>query len=169
MKIINSNNILVSVLVPISILILFLYTENANSLNEKIVLDEPFYVESYKDTGEKPEPQNQSYTYTFTAKGIINGTLNVNTEVNATKTWINNDIVHLNGNAKFVTDKNDIAPYNFEAITNYNADGTLEDRGVAIFNDSATGELSFLKNTVAIYKESGDNSGNRTFLMWQWK
>jgi len=134
-----------------------------------MVLNKPFYVENYKDTVVKPEPQNQSSTKTFTAKGIINGTLNVNTEINATKTWINNDTAYLQGNAKFVTDNEDIASYNFQAITKYNPDGTFEDRGVAIFSDHATGELSFLGNSVAVYKESVDNSGNSTFMMWEWK
>ena len=157
-----------SILVITTLLIATVYAQegegNVNSLNEKIVLDEPFYVESYKSKIVKPEPQNQSSTHTFTAKGIINGTLDVNTEVNATKTWINNYTTYIQGNAKFVTDNEDIAYYNFEAITNYKPDGTLEDRGTAIFSDHATGELSFLSNAVAVYKESVDSSGNSTFI-----
>ena len=151
-----------------------MYTLNAESSDsttesEIIVLNEPFYVESFKDTVVKPEPQNQSVTQTITAKGIINGSLNVNTEINATKTWINNDTAYIQGNAKFVSDNEDVASYNFEATTSYKPDGTFEDRGTAIFSDHATGGLSFLSNAVAVYKENVDSSGNSTFLMWQWK
>jgi len=150
-----------------------MYTLNADSTDstesETIVLNEPFYVESFKDTVVKPEPQNQSVTQTITAKGIINGSLNVNTEINATKTWINNDTTYIQGNAKFVSDNEDVASYNFKAITNYKPDGTFEDRGAAIFSDHATGGLSFLSNAITVYKESVDSSGNSTFLMWQWK
>ena len=54
-------------------------------------------------------------------------------------------------------------------LVNYNQDGTSEGRGAAVFDDGATGNLSFLSNTLAIYKNRVDSSGNGTFLMWLWK
>ena len=89
---------------------------------------------------------------------------------NSTETLRNNDTVYIQGNAKYFTDDNmDMATYNFQAIGNYRPDCTFESRGVAIFDDVATGKLSSLSNSVAIYKDRIDANGNRTFLMWHWK
>jgi hypothetical protein len=63
----------------------------------------------------------------------------------------------------------DTASYDFQAIGNYVSDNTYESRGVAIFDDVATGKLSFLGNSVAIYKVRVDPDGNGSFLMWHWK
>lgn len=106
---------------------------------------------------------------TFTGKGILNGTLNINAEGNSTDIFRNNETVYSQGNAKFVTDNRDVAKYSFDAIGIYNSDGTFEGIGAAVFDDGATGELSSLSNTVAIYKDRIDSSGNGTFLMWHWK
>ena len=97
MRLINRKSLILvffSVIIPIHVL--NAKSEDATSTTSKtMVLNKPFYVENYKDTVVKPEPQNKSSTKTFTAKGIINGNLNVNTEINATKTWINNDTAYL--------------------------------------------------------------------------
>jgi len=69
-----------------------------------------------------------------------------------------------------MTDSSGVALYKFEAIGKYNPDdGTFESRGAAVFNDGDTGELSPLSNTIGIYKDRADSSGNGTFLMWHWK
>jgi hypothetical protein len=90
-------------------------------------------------------------------------------EGNSTDIFRNNETVYSQGNAKFVTDNRDVAMYSFAAIGIYNSDGTFDGRGAAVFDDGATGELSSLSNTVAIYKDRIDSSGNGTFLMWHWK
>lgn len=137
--------------------------------SEAIVLGNPFYIEHYQDVVRKPEISNESSMETFTGKGILNGTLNINAEGNSTDIFRNNETVYSQGNAKFVTDNRDVAMYSFDAIGIYNSDGTFDGRGVAVFDDGATGELSSLSNTVAIYKDRIDSSGNGTFLMWHWK
>ena len=137
--------------------------------SEAIVLGNPFYIEHYQDVVRKPELSNGNSIGTFTGKGIINGTLNINAEGNSTDIFRNNETVYSQGNAKFVTDNRDVAIYSFAAIGIYNSDGTFEGRGSAVFDDGATGELSSLSNTVAIYKDQIDSSGNGTFLMWHWK
>jgi hypothetical protein len=78
----------------------------------------------------------------------------------------NNKTVYIQGNVKFVTDNRDVAMYSFDAIGIYNFDGTFVNRGGAVFDDGAPGELSSLSNTVAIYKDRIDSSRNGTFLMW---
>ena len=95
--------------------------------------------------------------------------MNINAEGNSTDIFRNNETVYSQGNAKFVTDNRDVAMYGFAAIGIYNSDGTFEGRGAAVFDDGAAGELSSLINTVAIYKDRIDSSGNGTFLVWHWK
>jgi hypothetical protein len=143
-------------------------TRTLAGIDESVELGNPFYVEHYQAIVDKPEALNKSSTGNFTGEGIFNGNLSVSAEGNATETTRNNDTVYIQGNAKFVTDNEDVALYNFEAIGNYNPDGTFEGRGAAVFDDGATGELSRLSNTVAIYKNQVNSNGNGTFVMWHW-
>ena len=142
---------------------------NTSTLAGAVELGNPFYVEHYQETVGRSETLNKSFTESFTGQGILNGTVNIRAEGNATQTIRNNETVYIQGDAKFVTENGDVALYNFEAIGNYSPDGTFEGRGAAFFGDGANGELSFLSDTVAIYKERVDGSGNGTFLMWHWK
>ena len=88
---------------------------------------------------------------------------------NTTETLRDNNTVYLEGFRNITTDNMDTASYDFQAIGNYGPDKTYESRGVAIFDEVATGELSFLGNTVAVYKTSVDADGNGAFLMWHWR
>jgi hypothetical protein len=144
---------------------------NANnaSLTEGVQLGTPFYVQHYKANLVRPEPSNESVSGNFTGQGILNGNLNVSAEVNFTRTFRDNDTAFLQGDTKLVAENEDTATYSYEAFTNYNQDGTSEGRGAAVFDDGATGDLSFLSNSLAIYKNRVDSSGNGTFVMWLWK
>lgn len=144
-------------------------TTNSSSLTEAVQLGAPFYVQHYKANLVKPEPSWESIAGNFTGQGILNGNLSVTAEVNFTRTFRDNDTAFLQGDTKFVAENKDTATYSYDAFTNYNQDGTSEGRGAAVFDDGATGDLSFLSNTLAIYKNRVDSSGNGTFLMWLWK
>jgi hypothetical protein len=149
----------------------FAPNNTASSDSEAIDLGDPFFVEHYQTVIEKPEtPTNMSITESFTGRGVLNGTLAISIEGNATETFRNNETSYIQGTSKYVTDSDgDVALYNFEAIGKYYPDGTFESRGAAVFNDGATGALSTLSNTVGIYKDRADSNGNGTFLMWHWK
>ena len=141
-----------------------------SSDNDAIDLGNPFFVEHYQTVVEKPETTtNMSITESFTGNGVLNGTLAISIEGNATETLRNNDTSYIEGTTKYMTDSGGVALYNFEAIGKYYPDGTFESRGAAVFNDGATGELAPLSNTVGIYKDRADTNGNGTFLMWYWK
>jgi hypothetical protein len=143
-------------------------TEAIGGLAETVDLGSPFYIQHYQSVVEKPQSEGEPGN--FTGEGILNGSLSVSAIGNSTETLRNNDTVYIQGNAKYFTDDNmDMATYNFQAIGNYRPDGTFESRGVAIFDDVATGKLSFLNNSVAIYKDRIDTNGNGTFLMWHWE
>lgn len=120
---------------------------------------------------EKPQSESESKLYlNHTNVGVINGTLSVNHIGNTTETLRDNNTVYLQGFRNLTAD-NDMgsASYNFQAIGNYDSYNNYESRGVAIFDEVATGELSFLANTVAVYKTSVDADGNGAFLMWHWR
>ncbi len=140
-----------------------------SSDSEAIDLGDPFFVEHYETVVEKPGTTNKSITESFTGKGVLNGTVAISIEGNATETLRNNETSYIQGTAKYMTDSGGVALYKYEAIGKYNPDGTFESRGAAVFNDGATGELSPLSNTVGIYKDRADSNGNGTFLMWHWK
>ena len=143
-------------------------TNNSSSLTEAVQLGAPFYVQHYKANLVRPEP-SKSVSGNFTGQGILNGNLNVSAEVNFTRTFRDNDTAFLQGDTKLVAENEDTAMYSYDAFTNYNQDGTSEGRGAAVFDDGATGDLSFLSNSLAIYKNRVDSSGNGTFVMWLWK
>ena len=142
---------------------------NSSSFTEAAQLGAPFYVQHYKANLGKPEPSNESIAGNFTGQGILNGNLNISAEVNFARTFRDNDTTFLQGDTKLFSENEDTAEYSFDAITNYDQDGTSEGRGAAVFNDGATGDLSFLSNSLAIYKNRVDSNGNGTFLMWLWK
>jgi hypothetical protein len=146
-------------------------TINTNSSDsEAIDLGDPFFVEHYQTDAVMPGTTNMSLTENFTGNGVLNGTLAISIEGNATETFRNNETSYIQGTSKYVTDSGSgVALYNFEAIGKYYPDGTFESSGAAVFNDGATGELSSLSNTVGIYKDRADSNGNGTFLMWHWK
>jgi hypothetical protein len=143
-------------------------TLSSSNVTETVQLGPPFYEEHYKANLGKPETLNKS-SGNFTGEGILNGNLTVSAEVNYTRTFRDNDTAFLQGDTRFVTEANDTASYSYNAYTNYNPDGTSEGTGTALFSDGATGDLSFLSDTLAIYKIRVDGSGSGTFLMWQWK
>ena len=63
--------------------------------------------------------------------------------MNFTRTFRDNDTAFLQGDTKFITENEDTAVYTFDAITNYDQDGTSEGSGAVVFDDGATGDLSF--------------------------
>lgn len=138
-------------------------------LSNDVQLGAPFYEEHYTAELGMPAASNESFTGTFTGEGMLNGNLSVSAEGNLTGTFRDNDTVFFQGDAEFVTENEDAAVYSFDAFTNYDPDGTSEGSGIAVFDEVATGELSFLSNTLAVYKNHVDSNGNGTFLMWQWK
>jgi hypothetical protein len=142
---------------------------SSNDVTGIVQLGAPFYEEHYSAELGMPKTSNKSFTGNFTGEGILNRNLSVSAEGNVTGTLRDNDTVFLHGVARFVTENEDTAVYSFDAFADYNPDGSSEGIGTAIFDEGATGELSFLSNTLAVYKSLVTSGGNATFLMWHWK
>lgn len=65
---------------------------------------------------------------------------------------------------------NDTAKAEYESIGYQAGEDIVLDNGVIIFNSSSTdGELSFLNNTMAVYKDMIERGQNITTMAWQWK
>ena len=146
-------------------------TEAIGGLAPTVDLGSPFLIQRYQHDVDPPESESEQKLYVNnTNEGIINGNLSVTHVGNATEIPRDNDTVYFQGSYKLTTDNGmDAASYNFQAIGNYGPDNSYESRGVAIFDEVATGKLSFLANAVAIYKVKVDPDGNGAFLMWRWK
>ncbi len=139
------------------------------NMSGPIVLAEPFFVERYSNS--TVEPQNVSTTFTTTApgSGILNGTVKVQTEANATITYRNNETIFLQGHAKYTTTEGDIASYLFLELGKINpSDMTYSGGGIGIFGKEATSKLASLSNIVSVYKSHIDTNGNATVLYYKW-
>ena len=172
----KSNNNALSLFIGFLILFLSIatVTQFTNAIDstrssQNINLGNPFLVEHYKINTGKPEATNNSIFLSFAGNGIINSTVNVTAEGNATETFRNNDTSYIQGKAKYVSDNKDIAKYDFYAISNYHPDGSFDRNGVAIFDEGDTDVLLSLSNSAGIYKDHVDKNGTGTFLMWHWK
>ena len=146
-------------------------TEALGGLATTVDIGSPFFIQIYSHDPEPPQSESEPNLYVNrTNEGTINGNLSVNHVGNATENIINNNTVFLQGSYNMTTeDGMDAASYNFQGIGNYGPNDTYESRGVAIFGEGATGKLSFLENSVAIYKVKVDANDNGAFLMWHWK
>ena len=61
---------------------------------------------------------------------------------------------------------------NFESLGQRNiTTGIVFDHGIIFFTaNSTTGQLAYLNNTVAVYKDKIDErGGNLTTIAWEWK
>lgn len=65
---------------------------------------------------------------------------------------------------------NDTAEAKYESIGYQAGEDIVLDSGVIFFNSSTpNGELSFLNNTMAIYKDMIEGGQNITTIAWEWE
>ena len=141
----------------------------SNSFN----LGAPFLVE-YDNTTSLKAIKNaspKSFDLTFEGHGIING---LRYKDNGTGIYLTNPVdgsVYQKGVIELKTDS-DAIETTYESISRKSDNGIVLDNGIMIFNASSSkgGELSFLNNTVAAYKDMIDlRRGNLTTIAWEWK
>ena len=70
---------------------------DSTNTSQNIDLGKPFLVEHYQLNTGKPETTNNSIFLSFTGRGIINGTMNITAEGNATEIFRNNDTSYIQG------------------------------------------------------------------------
>jgi hypothetical protein len=136
-------------------------------------LGTPFLVEYDNTTSLKPikNAGPMSFDLTFEGYGIVNG---IRYKDNGTGTFLTNPVdgsVYQKGVIELKTDS-DAIETTYESISRKHDNGIVLDNGIMIFNTSSSkgGELSFLNNTVAAYKDMIDlRRGNLTTIAWEWK
>jgi hypothetical protein len=136
-------------------------------------LGTPFLVEYDNTTSLKPIKNTgpMSFDLTFEGYGIVNG---IRYKDNGTGTFLTNPVdgsVYQKGVIELKTDS-DAIETTYESISRKHDNGIVLDNGIMIFNTSSSkgGELSFLNNTVAAYKDMIDlRRGNLTTIAWEWK
>jgi hypothetical protein len=149
-------------------------------LNNTFNLGTPFLVDYSTTTGLKPigirmpDIATEDFNVTFSGSGIINyANKTVEHISNSSGIYITNPdgTVYQKGIMELNTERgNDTAKAVYESI-GYQADEeTVLDNGVIFFNSSSpNGELSFLNNTIAVYKDIIEGGLNITTIAWQWK
>ena len=156
--------------------------QNVNSMEEinfsspfsnSFSLGTPFLVE-YDNTTSLKAKKNagpQSFDLTFEGYGTVNG---LRYKDNGTGIFLTNPVdgsVYQKGVIELKTDS-DAIETTYESISRKSDNGIVLDNGIMIFNASSSkgGELSFLNNTVAAYKDIIDlRRGNLTTIAWEWK
>jgi hypothetical protein len=140
----------------------------SNSFN----LGTPFLVE-YDNTTSLKAIKNagpKSFDLTFEGYGTVNG---LRYRDNGTGIYLTNPVdgsVYQKGVIQLKADS-DAVETTYESISRKSDNGTVLDNGIMIFNalSSKGGELSFLDNTAAAYKDMIDlRRGNLTTIAWEW-
>ena len=148
--------------------------------NNTFNLGTPFLVEYDNTTELKPlgvrttNITSEDFEVKFSGFGVINyanDTIRYNS--NGSGIYITNPdgTVYQKGIMELRTEGgNDTANAEYESI-GYQADEDIVlDNGVIFFNSSnSDGELSFLNNTMAVYKDMIKEGQNITTIAWQWK
>jgi hypothetical protein len=136
-------------------------------------LGTPFLVE-YDNTTSLKAMKNvgpKNFDVTFEGYGIVNG---LRYKDNGTGICLTNPAdgsVYQKGVIELKTDSDTIET-TYESISRKSDSDIVLDNGIMIFNASSSegGELSFLNNTVAAYKDILDlRRGNLTTIAWEWK
>ena len=145
----------------------------SSPFNNSFSLGMPFLVE-YDNTTSLKAIKNagpNSFDLTFEGYGTVSG---LRYKDNGTGIFLTNTVdgsVYQKGVIELRTDS-DAIETTCESISMKNDNGIVLDNGIMIFNASSAkgGELSFLNNTVAAYKDMIDlRRGNLTTIAWEWK
>jgi hypothetical protein len=144
--------------------------------NNNITLENPFYIGYSKTTSQVPVPLRSGGTATgiiFSGNGTVKG-IGFTQTGRALIIPISKTIVDIDGGLVIKANDgsgndNGNATLSFREISHMTTDGTMQGSGAAIFNPNATGKLSFLSNTVAIFTNNGNKDGTDITKAWEWK
>ena len=144
--------------------------------NNNITLGNPFYIQYDKITSQVPVPLRSGGTATgviFSGTGTVKGISFADTG-RALIIPISKTIVDIDGGLVLKTNvgggkDNGNATLSFREISHMIAAGTMQGSGAAIFNPNATGKLSFLSNSVAMFTDNGNKDGTNIIKAWEWK
>ena len=149
-------------------------------LNNTFFLDVPFLIDYSSTIGLKPlgnrttDIATEDFEVTFSGFGTINyDNRTIKHTSNSSGIYVTNPdgIVYQKGIMELKAEEgNNIAKAEYESIGYQAGEDIVLDNGVIFFNSSSPGgELSFLNNTMAIYKDVIEGGQNITTIAWEWK
>jgi hypothetical protein len=144
----------------------------ATTTNSAIVLQSPIYTELDKITSQKAVMVNgttHATQVTFSGNGTTKG---VNYTDSGKALFIprgNNGVINTKGQVTMMTSNGAKASATFEETGHPDTNGIITATGAAFFDANATGKLSSLGNTVAIYKDQIYKNGDDKVIAWEWK
>ena len=142
--------------------------------NKNITLGNPFYIEHDKITSQVPvlsTDGRRATGVTFSGNGTVKGISFIQSG-RALIIPISKGIVEIVGGVILNATDGSLsnATLAFREIGHVNPyDKTVQGAGAIIFNANATGNLSSLSNTVAMFTEVGNKDGSRMIKAWEWK
>ena len=142
--------------------------------NNNITLGNPFYIEHYKITSQVPvlsADGRRATGVTFSGNGTVKGISFVQSG-RALIIPISKGMVEIIGGVILNATDGSLsnATLAFREIGHVNPyDKTIKGTGAIIFNANATGNLSSLSNTVAMFTEGGNKDGSVMIKAWEWK
>ena len=133
-------------------------------------LGEPILVEKGKTTSQSQLGPNRTQ-FTFSANGTLNGTIEVTDTGKYVSISKGNNVTFDQGQGVVATtDGSEMANYTLIEVSNVTQDGRLVFQGAVVYSTNSTGVLSFLDNTVSIFRGEGDiATGDFTSTEWEWK
>ena len=148
--------------------------------NNSFYLDVPFLIDHSTTTGLKPigirttDIATEDFEVTFSGFGTINhNNKTIKHTSNSSGIYVTNPdgTVYQKGIMELKAGEgNDTAEAEYESIGYQAGDDIVLDSGVIFFNSSTPdGELSFLNNTMSIYKDMIEGGQNITTIAWAWK
>ena len=153
---------------------------NAPLNNNTFYLDSPFLVDHSTTTGLKPigirttDIATEDFEVTFSGYGTINyDNRTIKHTSNSSGIYITNPdgTVYQKGIMELRTEEgNATAKAEYESIGYQAGEDLVLDNGVIFFNSSnPDGELSFLNNTMVVYKDMIEGGQNISTIAWRWK
>lgn len=137
---------------------------------QTLTLGEPFLVEQGMTISQTEIGPNRT-EYTYSANGTLNGTIEVTDTGKYVSISKGNNVTFDQGQGVVATkDGSETANYTLIEVSNVTQDGRLVFQGAVVYDTNSTGVLSFLDNTVSIFKGEQDfTTGDFTSMEWEWK
>ena len=123
-------------------------------------LEEPFFQEKGKITGQKDIGDNRSQI-TFSGEGAVKGNIEVTNSGDFIEVQKGNNVTHAQGQGVLTTnDGSEKVSYTFHAVGNVTKEGKPILLGSAIYSTDSSGKLAFINNVISFFKVEVDAAGN---------
>lgn len=123
-------------------------------------LEEPFFQEKGKITGQKDIGDNRSQV-TFSGEGAMKGNIEVTNSGDFIEVQKGNNVTHAQGQGVLTTkDGSEKVSYTFHAVGNVTGEGKPILLGSAIYSTDSSGKLAFLNNVISFFRVEVDAAGN---------